>query len=53
MNSTYLQVLYISVNILVTSNLPDESIETAVGVIVTYRPNKDPLKTIWCCSNML
>ena len=30
---------------MVTSNLPDESNETAVGAIVICRPNKDPLKT--------
>ena len=31
MNSTYLQVLYISIDNLVTGNLPDESKWNAVG----------------------
>ena len=39
--------------LLVTNNLPDESNETAVGVLVILQANKETLKTIWCCSNML
>ena len=45
-NKLYLPpCLIYSSQFLVTSNLPDESTETAVGAIVIYRPNKDPLKT--------